>query len=222
VPIPPESWRQSGDHWLAEGETELPGRQVVTLIASLAGYAAHRHTLIDPSASGGNPRLSTFRVFDQDLESIRESLAAEGSQGAAQFDPAVCLLFALAGFQVIPLSRDNRLREAPDFIAHVPGSLVCLVVECTTGPLNSNEKLGKILARAEAVRRACPEMGVQAIIVTSLEREQVLEADLHAAAQDDLAVMCGEDLDELLTLVLGGAPINDVVSLLYSRVPEKT
>ncbi len=221
VTILPNQWKESVGYWEADGDIDLSGRQVATLFVSLGPYNVHRVTLLDAAVGDGNPRLDVFRTLDPDFEVLRDSLTTPGSQGAAQFDAAVARVFALAGFQAIRLSGDKRLEEAVDLVAHVPRSSVCLAIECTTGPLNSKGKLGKLVARAEAIRGDCPQLDVHAAMLTSLERAQVLQADLNTAADEDVAVLCREDLEELLALVLGGGETSEVLSMITVRVPPK-
>jgi len=221
VAIRPKQWKESGGYWETEGELELPDHRVATLLLSVGAYAAHRVTLFDVGVKGGNPRLDAFRTFDRAFEVLRDSLASQGSQGAAQFDSAVARVLGLAGFQVIRLSGDKRLEEGVDLVAHVPGGSVCLAIECTTGPLDSNGKLGKLVARAEGLRRDCPSLDVQAVIMTTLDAAQVLQTDRDTASDERVAVLCREDLEELVALVLGGGELSEVLSWMRTRVPRK-
>jgi len=221
VTVRPDQWRESEGYWEAQGDLNLADHRVATLFARLGPYAAHRVTLFDAGVGGGNPRLDVFRTFDPSFDVLRESLTIQGSQGAAQLDAAVARVLGLAGFQVVRLSGDKRLEEAVDLVAHAPGGPVCLAIECTTGPLNSNGKLGKLVARAEGIRKDCPQLDVQGVILTSLDTAQVLQADLNTAADEKLAVLCREDVEELLALVLGGSELSDVLSWIGTRVPRK-
>jgi len=216
-----DAWKESNGYLEASGDIKLTGQRVATLFVSLGGYSVHRVTLFDVAVGGANPRLDVFQTLDPEFEVLRDSLAIQGSQGAAQFDGAVARLLGLAGFQVVRLSGDKRLEEAVDLVAHVPGASVCLAIECTTGPLNSKGKLGKLVARAEGIRRECSQLDVQAVIFTPLERAQVLQADLNTASDEEIAVLCREDIEELLTLVLAGDELSEVLSAVRGHIPRK-
>lgn len=213
-------WKSNGGLFEADGSLDLQGRQVATAILCLGPFAVHRLTLLDRSRSGHNPLLDAYRVFDADLEALTGSLGAEGSRGAAQFDSAVARLLLFAGFQVNRLSGDHRLTDAPDLIAHTESGHMCLALECTTGSINSKGKLGKLVSRVTALQGALSDADVRGALVTSLERSRLSDAELAAAAQDNVIVLAREDLQELLTIAEGGAPIIQVLGYLESRIPR--
>lgn len=184
-------------------------------------YAVHRAVLSDVAAGTGNPRIEAHAVFDKELEALRESLAGQGSGAATRFEAAVGRLLAFLGFVVNQLSGDSRLGEAVDVLAHSPAGNVLLAVECTTGALSSKGKLSKLVARVDALRRSVPTLQVLGAIVTSLTRTELAQVDLDSAARERLAVICREDLDELLAYALASARVNDVLAYVATRVPAE-
>ncbi len=222
VELSRQSWKpEAGGDLRLEGDFDLTGYEVATLFLSVGPYAVHRIGLVDGAATSTNERVASYRVFDPDLTNLRESLRGEGSTGSARFDPSVGRLMNLLGFHVTQLSGDKRLEEAVDIIAHAASSGVCLAIECTTGALSSGGKIGKLVARLDLVRRALPDQQVKGVLITSIERSSLAQADLEAAAADELVVLCGEDLDDLFGMAVQSAALSDVLGYLWTRIPPK-
>lgn len=214
-------WKRTGEYWEAEADLELADWRVVTLMLSVGPYAVHRLVLSDVAAHTGNPRIEAYRVFDADLEVLRDSMGKPGSVRSAQFDAAVARLLVFLGFGVTQLSGDARLGDAVDLLAHASVGNACLAVECTTGALGSGGKLTKLVARVGALRQAVPNIEVRGVLVTSLERSQVAQTDFDAAAGDGLAVICREDLQELLEIALTRPRVSEALGFLQTRVPPQ-
>jgi hypothetical protein len=216
-----QDWTRDGPHYSLTSSIKVSRAQFATLILRMSGVAVHRLTLIDPLAGSGSVPLAAYRFFDADLHALTESLAQEGALDSSGFERAVARLFMLVGFHVDLLSGDKRLENAPDVMIFAPSTHICIAVECTTGSLDSKGKLGKLVARANALSGAVPGTEVWAVIVTALSRNQLSSGDLERAAADDLVVLAQEDLTELLLMASNGAAVSDVLGFLRSKIPGK-
>ena len=111
----------------------------------------------------------------------------------------------LLGFSVSNYGRIPKLQRGPDIVAITPAGHIG-VIECTVGLLDENDKLAKLVQRTKIIRENLASSGygflkIKPIIVTPLSRAEV-DANLDDARKYNIAVICKEDLDDLLKLVI--------------------
>ena len=101
-------------------------------------------------------------------------------------------------------------RDAPDLIAVTPNGDVA-VIECTMGLLKAENKLPRVIARAETIRTRIRASGnshlrVLPVMVTSMTREEI-KADVEQAEKLAVGILAREDLLDALnrTLLLPNA-----------------
>jgi hypothetical protein len=138
-----------------------------------------------------------------------ESSQTKG-RDARDLETAVAWLLWMLGFSVAHLGGTPKTQDAPDLVATTPNRNF-VVIECTTGLLKAENKLARLVERAEALRRRLDASGnrhlrVLPVIVASKDREEV-RADIEQAEKLGVLVLTGETLREALirTLVLPDA-----------------
>jgi len=105
--------------------------------------------------------------------------------------------------------RIPKLQKGPDIIAVTPAGNIG-VIECTVGLLDENDKLAKVVQRTKLIKEKLTAAGyghlqIQSAIITPLSRDEVA-ANLDTAGKHNIAVICKEDIEGLLTQV--GLPPN--------------
>lgn len=204
-------WEPRQHFLYGSAEIEVPEGAVIHCTATYAGYAQHQGWISDPSTVQ-NPYRAVYEAFDNQMVTLRDFL--EHSQGkgrdARDLEAGVAWLLWMLGFSVAHLGGTAKTQDAPDLIATTPRGNFA-VIECTTGLLKADNKLPRVIERAETVRRKLDASGnrhlrVLPIMVTSKDREEV-KADLEQAEKLGVVVVTKESLLQALnrTLVLPDA-----------------
>lgn len=196
-------WRQDEDVKIGTYRVSVGSASLLQAFVSYAGVSHHQWWITDPHKRL-NPRLAIHQVFDEDLELLRRMLFKPETDKPYAFESAVSTLFSLLGFAVSNYGRIPKLQKGPDIIAISPTGHVG-VIECTIGLLDENDKLAKLVQRAKLIRDKLNGTGygflqLQAVIVTPLSRDEVT-ANLDTAGKHDIAVVCKEDIEEMLKQV---------------------
>ena len=196
-------WRQEGDIKIGTHRMPVGVASLLQVFVSYAGVSHHQGWVTDPQKRL-NPRHAIHQVFDEDMELLRRMLLKPETDKPYVFENAVTTLLNLLGFSVSNYGRIPKLQKGPDIIAISPAGDVG-VVECTVGLLDENDKLAKLVQRARLIRDKLSSAGyeflqVQAVVVTPLSRDEVT-ANLEAAGKHDIAVVCKEDIEEMLSQV---------------------
>jgi len=116
-------------------------------------------------------------------------------QNARQLEVGVANLLFMHGFSVNSLA-GQFLTDAVDLLAVTPSGNFA-VVECTTGAIDNDGKLSKLLARTASLSERLRQAGhahlkCLPVVVTTLSRDAV--TDLPLAAENGVAVLTVEDL----------------------------
>jgi hypothetical protein len=196
-------WRRDGDVKIGAYRVPVGEASLLQAFVSYAGVAHHQWWVTDPQKRL-NPRHAIHQVFDDDLELLRRMLLKPSTDNPQAFENALSTLLNLLGFSASNYGRIPKLQKGPDIIAISPAGHIG-VVECTVGLLDQNDKLAKLVQRAKLIRDKLNSSGyrflqLQAVIVTPLSRDEVT-ANLEAAGKHDIAVLCREDIEELLNQV---------------------
>ena len=170
--------------------------------------------------AGSNVRMRTHNIVDPDLRRFLGHLRPEGWNKGKEFGEAVGLLFLFLGFHVDPLYAQSGLGDAVDSLAHDPASSVILAIECTAGPPDAKAKLSKLIARSADLRKKLPGSEVIPVLATAIARAALSKAEVEKAERDDIALLAGEDLDDLWALAQAGGTTADVVGRLRIHVMD--
>ncbi|CAJ0773265.1 hypothetical protein R8510_03456 [Ralstonia chuxiongensis] len=204
VMAPKLSWHDAESYRVGELEIELPEGAIVQCFASYDGHWIHQGWLVRPGSFVNSRRVS-HEAFDANLENTKRYLSDEKllKQDSRYFEYAIANLFYMLGFSVDPLF-GPLMRDNPDLLASTPlGNIV--VVECTTGAIDNEGKLTKLLTRTRALEDKLRQSGhahvrCLPVIVTSLPRSAI--ADLQPAKDAGIAVACAEDIEGALNRTL--------------------
>ena len=178
-------------------EVEVPSAAVLHCVASYRGIAQQHYWIADPTTAP-NARRVVYELADNRLEILNDLLTRPPSRGrdARELETGVAWLLWMLGFSVAHLGSTPRTQDAVDLIATTPNGHFA-VIECTTGLLKADQKLPRVVDRAENVRRRLVESGnryahVLAVIVTSTRGEVM--ADIEQAERLRVLVITQEDL----------------------------
>jgi hypothetical protein len=184
------------------GTVEIPARGQITLSLRVGTEPIQWLKRTDYAARGESARLAAYRVSDPDLSILDSFLSPKTDKARSGFAVAVGRLLMLAGFAVDVLEGDSRLSDGVDILVHDTVCQRCFAVECTTGPLDANGKIGKLVHRVASLRSALDPVPVTGVIVSASPRAQLSVTDLQAVAADDLRVLDGDTLQELRCMVM--------------------
>lgn len=204
-------WEQQESFLRGSAEIDVPEGAVLGCTATYDGYTQHQGWITDPTTVQ-NPYRAVYEAFDNQATILRDFL--ENSQGkgrdARDLETGVAWLLWMLGFGVAHLGGTAKTQDAPDLVATTPRGNFA-VIECTTGLLKAENKLPRLIERAETLRRKLDASGnrhlhVLPVIITSKDREEV-KADLEQAEKLGVVVVTKESLQQALnrTLVLPNA-----------------
>ncbi|WP_157798527.1 hypothetical protein [Dyella ginsengisoli] len=171
-------WDSPVDHTRTGSvSVEISGIDSVLVMLSLGDAYVRRQWFTD-SIRSRNVRLLSTRYFDHDLKMVQRYLLDEVNQD--KFELAVAALAHLSGYSaMVQLEKDS-----PDLILITPAGQV-LIVECTIRTADVPAKVGKLVDRREALRRALSTDGREASVVAVLACQ--LGHNQIAATQSELA-----------------------------------
>lgn len=196
-------WQQEKDIKIGICRLSVGDAPMLQAFLSYADVSLHQWWVTDPQKHL-NPRHAIHQVFDEDMELLRTMLLKPESDKSDAFEGAVSKLCNLLGFSVVNYGRIPKLQKGPDIIAATQAGKIG-VIECTVGLPNEKGKLAKLVQRATLIKKKLTAAGyghlqIQAAIVTPLSRNEVV-ADLKDASKHNIAVVCKEDIEKLLSLV---------------------
>lgn len=178
----------------------VPPLSVVQYFLSVGGSLQQEWWIAD-AAIIYNSRRAAHEAFDPKLTWLTRLLFDPAYQrpDSRKFEEGVSYLLSMLGFRATRY--DKPLDDAPDIIASTTRGDIALV-ECTTGAIDKEGKLGKLAGRVVAVRQRLAASNHQStrvlpVIVTALNREQI-SVDLEQAQKLGIAVLTSEDLSSAL------------------------
>jgi len=193
-------WQQEND--LKIGTCRIPVGDAPSLQAFLSykGVCLHQRWVKDPQKYL-NPRQAVHQVFDKNMGFLESVLLNSETNKAKEFEDAVSTLFHVLGFSVVNYGRIPKFQEGPDIIAISPAGHIG-VIECTVGPLNE-KKIDYLFRRTKLIKEKLISAGygdlqIQPAIATPCLRDKV-GANLKAAGEHSIAVICSEEIKKLLT-----------------------
>lgn len=195
------TWSDDGDYVVVGSvDISVPKGSIVQAFASYGSRWVHQGWITDPDNSV-NVRRSMHEVFDPSLDGINKSLfdAKSHKQDARILEAGVGNLMFMYGFAVNPLS-SHFTTDAADLLAVSPNGNIA-VIECTTGAINNNGKLSKLLARSAALlekleKTGNPHLKVLPIVVTTMRREALTDEEI--ASSKGIYIATWEDLEKLV------------------------
>lgn len=204
------------------GAQEVPAADQVALFVRVGPYVVDRAAVVDERLRVQRPLVNAYRELDGEFKLLEQRLLAPERSGQIDFERAVARVFLFCGFVVDSFAGDNRLSDTVDAIAHAVDQKTVVVIECTTGPLQSRDgKLSRLVARSRSIEAAfCPEgrspgeVSVLSVIATRLHHSDVSSSDRNSANADGIIVLDNEGLSELLAIARSGAGPSAALRLL--------
>lgn len=194
--------------WITDGHSKTGSATISTKEAPvLQGFLSYDDILlhqwwVSDLLKRLNERYAIYEVFDEGLKLLKDFLLSPAGKEDRAFEHGMALLLNILGFSVSHHGTIKKLEKGPDIIAVNPINGNIGVIECTTGLLNENDKLAKLVQRASLIKEKLINVGyghiqVQPVIVSALRKSEI-EADLELAGKNKIAVVCKENLEELL------------------------
>jgi len=196
------SWEEAPLGWSGKVKIEIKEHTILQCFLSYEGLLQHSWFVADPNVVY-NPRMVIHDVFDSGLSKLKGLPYESGKPNgeSRKFEEGIAHLMHFAGFRTIHF--DQPIDEAPDIIAFATNGDV-LVIECTTGVLNSQNKLMKLVSRTQKVRAtltATSHSGrVTPVLVTSLPRAAIADEEPEALRLG-VSVVTREDIEQLVSRV---------------------
>ena len=216
--------------WTTDGEERRgvcypPVKEALIVQAYLSydGVGVHDFKISDPTGYA-NVRYKVYEAVAGDIGVLENMLEGGGTKknDADAFEAGVALLLGLLGFSLLPFTMSHVLRDAPDLVVLSENGNI-LVVECTIGPLDNKGKLGKLAQRALDIRNALEASGasmpeIQTVMMSLVSRESA-SGDMENAGKANIAVLCTEDIQELLQMVPSAPDADKVFDHIKARIP---
>lgn len=196
--------------WIMDGNLNVGSASISTKDApilqgflSYDGICLQQRWIEDPEKRL-NQRHAMHEIFDKELNFVKKFLLTPEGKQNRSFEHGMALLLSILGFSVSHYGKLSNMEDGPDIIAITPSGNVG-VIECTTGLLNAKDKLAKLLQRTTLIKENLRKAGhgyfpVQPVIVTALPKNEV-KAGLEQAGENGIAVICKENIEELLKRV---------------------
>lgn len=216
------NWTSTSLRQEGTAQVQVPQNSIVECIARFEGLAQHYYWIADPNASHG-VRLTSLLTFDADQKTLVEYLTWKDVRGrnSREFELGVGWLLWLMGLAPLQLDPTGKNPDSPDLLVISPAGEI-LVVECTVGLLKAENKLAKLIARAQLVRTGLVAKGlnnrVTPVIVSAMPRDQ-LAGDLAAAGEHGVAVIAKEEIDNLRERCNLPLDAEQAVQLIIQQVP---
>ena len=211
-------WENGEDFSIGTAKIPVTSAAALQCFCTYSGSVQHIYWIADPSTSQ-NARRATYEIFDPGMNFLKETFRREsyrGGRDARELEANISWLLWMLGFSVAHLGATPRVQDAVDILATSPAGHFA-VIECTTGLLRADNKLPKLLERAEAVRRRIEASGnrhlrVIAVIVTTKTREEIA-GELEQAERLKILVVAREDLERACE----GSVIHQDTDALFER-----
>ena len=210
-----------GGMWRATVTAPVGGTFFAKVMLCVGPWCVDRAVLFDLHRPGRNQRQLAYQAMDPGESLFREWLFPETPDRDDQFERAVARLFVMLGYQVDSYAGVKRLGEGVDLLAHDPFRPRLLAVECTTGAPGTAGKLGRLVARAQTLKRDLKDVEVLPVLVTALPQESIPKDEQGSAAEDDVALVSREGVEELVRALSLNTPLEGVTSIIRAMVPPK-
>lgn len=213
--LPNEEWRGCDDGLVANVAWTVPGIERATLLLRVAGEVVDVLSVRDQESSFPSPRTSAHAHFDPDLTILSRLLRGEGKDAGRDFEAGVSILLHLCGLSTVPYGLIPTLSNGPDAVGFHPERPIVLVIECTLHDIDVDAKLSRLQRRAKDISQALAGYSIWPLIFTPMDRSQIARTDYEKAMREGIAVVAADDIANLLSLAIEGAPVNNVMLYLH-------
>lgn len=199
----------------------------VTLLLRLGSHIVDTIPISPVGGPWANTQAMCYLVLDPHIRVLRHVLARQETEalkakdGAREFEWAVARLLSLAGLHTDALDTLPGLQDAVDVLASMPDGAVVLAVECTLGALNTGKgKPSKLVNRVDELRRRLEASGVEVfpIMATCRQRSSLSKGDVAYVAEDGVAVLAHDDLQQIAEGIENGWGAETTLSFCRERI----
>jgi hypothetical protein len=215
LPLGAKRWRRAADGYALRGRVAVPRASELTLMLHVADQAVA--TLRVRNRSGVPPVLLTVaQALIPEARRFEQYLLDPEPSESREFERAVTRLFTLCGFTVDGVGDAPKTSNTVDAVAMFPDGSALFTLECTTGPLNNEGKLGKLVRRSAQVRGVLADANISVlpVMVSSWSESEASSSEVEAAEADGITVVWREQLGALLRLAMSRAPVEEAIALL--------
>ena len=170
-----------------------------------------------------NLDVAMFRKFDPELSNLSKSLLPTTDKDASSFEDGVHCLFHLLGFRSLLLGQNPKFKNFVDLVV-TPGGGRYLLIECTTGMPENEQKIGKLRSRARLVREHFESLGfavpeIVPVLATTLARSDVSEFKA-LIRKSGIVLLDREDFSVYLASLGGSANPIDVYTVIAANASD--
>ncbi len=204
-------WKEEGGYLIGDANFNVSGAAALQCFCNYAGRFQHTFWFFDPLTAQNTKRVA-YEIIDPNLSDLRQYINKDDFTGkdARDVEAYVSWLLWMLGFSAAHFGKVNKSQDAVDIVATTPfGHFV--LVECTTGMLKPDNKIPKLLQRAQLLRArleasANGHLKVLAAMVTTKGRDEIA-AELEQAERHGILVLTRENLEKAChdTLILQDA-----------------
>ena len=194
-------WDASGDVQHGVGNLKIPVGASIHCVATYEGHAQHQYWIADLN-NLPNSRRVLLEECDPNLSVFKDYLFNEKKprKESRDFEIGVTLLMWILGYSASQPGASPRMSDSIDIIATTSKGNI-LLIECTTGLLKAENKLAKLIARTEMIKRRMQNghrhLIISPMIVTSMTREEV-RSEVQGAQDLGIVVVTKDELMEMM------------------------
>jgi hypothetical protein len=193
-------WREESGFLIGSKSFNVSGAAALQCFCTYAGKFQHLFWFADPSIAQNTKRVA-YEIIDPKLSDLRQYIKKDDFTGkdARNVEAYVSWLLWMLGFSAAHFGKINRSQDAVDIVATTPfGHFV--LVECTTGLLKPDNKIPKLLQRAQLLRAKLEDsanghLKVLAAMVTTKGRDEIA-AELEQVERHGILVLTRENLEK--------------------------
>jgi hypothetical protein len=195
-------WDDGGDVQHGVGTLKIPIGASIHCVATYASHAQHQYWIADLN-NLPNSRRVLLEECDTDLSVLKDYLFNEKKQRkeSRDFEIGVAQLMWMLGYSASQPGASPRTSDAVDIIATTAKGSI-LLIECTTGLLKAENKLAKLIARTEMIKRRMQNghrhLVICPMIVTSMTREEV-RSEVNGALDLGIIVVTKDELAQMIS-----------------------
>lgn len=208
-------------HWVREGSSQKASltvdlKEVMSckVYLSYAGIHLVTRHFENPDIPTANVALNAHRHFDDGMTLYTRWISGAGKNAGRELEKAVGWLFHFCGFRTGAYGGGQDLDNEVDQVCLWDEGKTLVGVECTTKSTDLIQKMKNVFRRCENLNRLLPGWDIVPIVATSMARSELTDTERQTAWTDEVVLLSGDDLKELLHVAERNGTPADVVDLI--------
>lgn len=214
----PKEWAKKKGARRYQRKESARGASGFFAVLRYGGEVLDDRDIVRPPMFEKNPPMVAHEVFDPGLKILEEALSGRRKEHA--FECAIGWLLSFCGFRPLTYGSVQLANPEVDVLAYAPEHNAILGVECTLQQPNIKDKMRKFFHRCQTIRGKLRRHHVMGALATPLLANEVPPADKDEAAENDIALLTGERLKQLLQMAQAGASSGEVLDFIQTCVPD--